>query len=73
MKDGVLYFGLSEVLKSKMEKSENIAAVQQAIKQVLGSEVQFRCVISSGKSGGLPPDIDGKVWSLRLCATWEKS
>ncbi len=60
MKDGVLYFGLSEVLKSKMEKSENIVAVQDAIKQVVSSEVQFRCVVSGGKGGGLPPDIDGE-------------
>jgi hypothetical protein len=60
MKDGVLYFGLSEVLKSKMEKSENILAVQEAIKQVLNADVQFRCVISGGKGGGLPPDIDGE-------------
>jgi DNA polymerase-3 subunit gamma/tau len=60
VKDGVLYFGLSEVLKSKMEKSENILVVQDAIKQVLSSEVQFRCVVSSGKSGGLPPNIDGE-------------
>jgi DNA polymerase-3 subunit gamma/tau len=60
MKDGVLYFGLSEVLKSKMEKSENILVVQDAIKQVLNADVQFRCVISGGKGGGLPPDIDGE-------------
>jgi hypothetical protein len=60
MKDGVLYFGLSEVLKSKMEKSENIVAVEEAIKQVLSTEVQFRCVISGGKGGGLPPEIDGE-------------
>lgn len=59
-KDGVLYFGLAEVLKSKIEKSENIALVREAIKQVVGTDIQFRCVISGGKSGGLPPDIDGE-------------
>jgi DNA polymerase III subunit gamma/tau len=60
MKNGVVYFGLSEVLKSKMEKDENVAVIEQALKQTLQADVQFRCVVSGGKSGSLPPDVDGE-------------
>jgi DNA polymerase-3 subunit gamma/tau len=61
IKDGVLYFGIpSEVLKSKIEKSENVEVIQQALKDVLQIDLPFRCVVSGGKSGGLPPDIDGE-------------
>jgi DNA polymerase-3 subunit gamma/tau len=59
IKDGVLYYGLSEVLKSKLEKSESIALIQEVLSQVFGREVPFRCVASSGKTGRLPPDVDG--------------
>jgi DNA polymerase-3 subunit gamma/tau len=61
IKDGVLYFGIpSEVLKSKIEKRENIEVIQQALKDVLQTELPFRCVVSGGKSGGIPPDVDGE-------------
>jgi hypothetical protein len=26
----------------------------------LQSDIQFRCVVSGGKSGSLPPDVDGE-------------
>jgi DNA polymerase-3 subunit gamma/tau len=59
MKDGVLYFGItSEVLKSKMDKSENLEIVQQVLLRVLDKEVPVRCVVATGKNNALPPDID---------------
>ena len=59
VKDGVIYFGFaSELLKSKMEKSENIELVREAINQLLKTDVSLRCVVASGKSNALPPDVD---------------
>jgi DNA polymerase-3 subunit gamma/tau len=59
IKDGVLLLGFAtDVLKSKMEMGDNLVLTRQAINQVLGVDIQVRCVISSGKAGGLPPDID---------------
>jgi DNA polymerase-3 subunit gamma/tau len=59
VKDGVLYFGFSsEVLRSKMEKSENIEVVNQVLKQVFGVDVPIRCYVMKGRKGSLPPDVD---------------
>ena len=58
VKDGVLYLGYSEVLKSKMEKSENIEVVSQAFKEVLKMEVPIRCVVFTGKGNAIPAGID---------------
>jgi len=58
VKDGVIYYGLSEVLKSKLEKNENLDAIHQALEQVLGAKVPFRCVVASGKQSAPPPDVD---------------
>ena len=61
IKDGILYFGIpSEVLRTKMDKNENVEVIQQAIKDVLQIDLPFRCVVSGGRSGGLPPDVDGE-------------
>ncbi len=61
IKDGILYFGIpSEVLRTKLEKNENVEVIQQAIKDVLQIDLPFRCVVSGGRSGGLPPDVDGE-------------
>jgi len=59
VKNGTLYLGFSEVLKSKMEKSENIDLVRRALQQVLELDVPIQCLVSTGKAGSLPPDIDG--------------
>jgi DNA polymerase-3 subunit gamma/tau len=59
VKDGVLYFGFSEVLKAKMEKSENLDTVTQVLKQVFGFDVPVRIVVSTGRQGTPPPDVDG--------------
>jgi hypothetical protein len=37
-----------------------VEVIQQALKDVLQIDLPFRCVVSGGKSGGLPPDIDGE-------------
>ena len=59
VKDSVLYFGISsEVLKSKVEKTENLDLIQDVLQQVLQRSVPVRCVVASGKNTSLPPDID---------------
>jgi DNA polymerase III subunit gamma/tau len=58
-KDGGLLLGFAtEVLKSKMEMGDNLALTRQAINQVLGVDLQVRCIITTGKAGGLPPDME---------------
>jgi DNA polymerase-3 subunit gamma/tau len=58
VKDGVLYLGFSEVLKSKMEKSENMESVRQAFQEALKMEVPIRCVVFTGKGNAIPAGID---------------
>jgi hypothetical protein len=59
VKNGTLYLGFSEVLRSKMEKSENIELVRRAFQQVLDIDVPIQCLVSAGKAGAIPPDIEG--------------
>ena len=59
VKNGAVYFGFSEVLKSRMEKSENLEVALQVFLEILEIEVPIRCVVSTGKAGKLPPDVDG--------------
>jgi DNA polymerase-3 subunit gamma/tau len=63
IKDGVLYYGLPEVLKAKLEKAEALELVNKVLKQVFGFDLPMRCVVATGKTGGLPPDVesDGMV------------
>ena len=63
VKNGTLYLGFSEVLRSKMEKSENMELVRRAFQQVLDMDVPIQCVAAAGKAGAIPPDIesDGMV------------
>jgi hypothetical protein len=66
IKDGVLVLGFStELLKGKMENGNNLALTEKALEQVLGAKLPIRCVIASGKTGGIPEDItieeDGMV------------
>ncbi|UCH61197.1 MAG: DNA polymerase III subunit gamma/tau [Anaerolineales bacterium] len=60
VKDGALYMGFSEVLKSKMEKGENLHLVGQVLREVFDREIPFRCVVSTGKTSKLPPDLDSE-------------
>jgi hypothetical protein len=63
VKNGTLYLGFSEVLRSKMEKSENMELVRRAFQQVLDMDVPIQCIAAVGKTGSIPPDIenDGMV------------
>lgn len=63
VKNGTVFFGFSETLKSKMEREENLTLVQRAFQQVLQQDVPLRCVVYTGKGGALPPDLesDGMV------------
>ena len=58
VKDGMLFIGFSETLKSKMEKEQNIEKFQRALYDVLQYEVPVKCVVSAGQGGEIPPDID---------------
>jgi len=59
IKDGVLLLGFkAELLKSKMETNDNLQIIRQALSQVLGIDLQVRCIISTGKNKNLPADLD---------------
>jgi len=58
VRNGIVFLGLSEVLKSKMEKEDTLGIVQRAFEQVLKMDVPLQCVPYKGKAGALPPDID---------------
>ena len=46
-----------------MEKSDNMELVRSAFQQVLNLDVPIQCIVSAGKAGSLPPDVesDGMV------------
>lgn len=59
LKNSVLYFGgLSEVLRIKVEKNENMEIIQEALKQAFGMEIQFRCLTEKNKRSTPPPGVD---------------
>jgi DNA polymerase-3 subunit gamma/tau len=60
IKNGTVFLGFSEVLKPKMEKSEHIDLVRKVFQQVFQGEVPVQCVVYTGKTGALPPDIDSE-------------
>ncbi|HSF83492.1 MAG TPA: DNA polymerase III subunit gamma/tau [Anaerolineales bacterium] len=60
VKDGTLYMGFSQVLKSKMEKGENIQLVAQVLRDVFDQDIPIRCIVSTGKATKLPPDLDSE-------------
>ena len=63
IKGGKLILGFaSDVLVDKMDKPEQIDATKKAIAEVLGVELDIRCVVTSA-TGKLPPDVnpDGMV------------
>lgn len=58
-----LILGLaSDVLVSKIDKPDQIEAIQRLIKEKFGVDVQIRCVVTTAK-GKIPPDVpqDGMV------------
>jgi len=54
--DGVLTLGFSEVLKPKAEKAEHVELTSRIIKDVLGVDLQVRCVLSNARQP-TPPDV----------------
>jgi len=60
VKNGALYMGFSQVLKSKIEKGEHLGLVHQAMQEVFGREVPVHCVVSVGKAANLPPELDSE-------------
>ncbi|MEW5830511.1 MAG: DNA polymerase III subunit gamma/tau [Chloroflexota bacterium] len=63
IKDGALVLGfVSEVLLSKMEQEDQVGLTRQAVKEVLGVDLQIRCVVSNARTKN-HPDVkpDGMV------------
>jgi DNA polymerase-3 subunit gamma/tau len=63
IKDGVLVLGFaSEVLRSKMEVTEQLELTRKAIAEAVGTDLRLRCVISNAKQSA-PSDVkaDGMV------------
>jgi DNA polymerase-3 subunit gamma/tau len=58
LKGNILYLGfMSDLLKEKMDKPENLEILCQAIKQVMDKDVQVKCFVST-MTGKIPPDVD---------------
>jgi len=59
VRGSTLYLGFGgEVLKEKMEKSENVEILQSAMDRALGTRLDISCFLASGKAGELPPGLD---------------
>ena len=59
IKDGFLLLGFqAELLKSKMETTDNLQIIREALAQALGYDLQVRCVLSTGKGKLLPSDLN---------------
>ncbi len=60
VKEGAVYVGLSSVLKERIEREENVRLVEETLQKVFQEDVRLRCVISTGRSGSLPADVDSE-------------
>ena len=59
LKDDILTLGFaSDVIRSKMEKSENLEVVISVLKQVFKRDIIVRCVTLTGKRSTPPPGVD---------------
>lgn len=59
VKNGVLILGFpSDVLRSKMENSENIEVTQRVIKGILNKDVPIECIVVGDKAGSSALDTD---------------
>lgn len=59
LRNGVLQLGFgSEVLKSMMEKDNNVKITRKAIHEVLGIDLPINCVVVRGKGSNLALDAD---------------
>ena len=48
----------SEIVKSKMEKEDNIESFQVVLQQLLQREVTIRCEVDTTQLNTIPPDVD---------------
>jgi DNA polymerase III subunit gamma/tau len=59
IKDGQLVLGFnSDFSKAKMEKSDHTEITIEVLKQVFGVDVPIRLMVSAGKRGSSPPNIE---------------
>jgi DNA polymerase-3 subunit gamma/tau len=48
----------SDVLKTKMEKLENLELLRAALQQVFGREIYIRCLVDTTRRDTVPPGVD---------------
>jgi DNA polymerase-3 subunit gamma/tau len=48
----------SDVLKTKMEKPENLALLRAALQQVFGREIYVRCTVDTARRDTVPPGVE---------------
>jgi hypothetical protein len=48
----------SDLLKAKMERSDNIEIVRGVLEQVIGQKITIHCQTTTGKQNTPPPDVD---------------
>lgn len=59
MRNNIVILGFaSELLKFQMEKEANLTLAQEVISQVMGQEINIRCVTTTSKNTTLPPNVD---------------
>lgn len=58
----------SELLKVKMERSDNVEIVRRVLKQIIGQEIAIRCQTTSSRHNSPPPEVenDGMVAAALL-------
>jgi DNA polymerase-3 subunit gamma/tau len=48
----------SDVLKTRMEKPENLALLQDALQQIFGREIYVKCTVDTARRDTVPPGVD---------------
>lgn len=48
----------SDVLKTKMEKPENLDILRGALQQVFGREIYIQCAVDTARRDTVPPGVD---------------
>jgi len=55
----VLVLGFaSDILKNQMAKRENIEIVQQVVSEIVGTQIEVRCAITTAKNTDIPSEVD---------------
>jgi DNA polymerase-3 subunit gamma/tau len=59
LRGNVLILGFaSDLLKSKMERSDNVEIVRRVLEQIIGQEIMIRCQTTTSKQSAPPPEVD---------------